>query len=188
MDAQTTNLGGSLVSRAILTILFGAAAVFWPDLTIRTFVFLFSAFILLNGILDLVTGVHKLIHGTQAILTRMLTLLFGALEVGVGVYLLRHTYVRLSVFLLLIGFSLLIRGIFEIVEALFDDGSTTNRVLWIIIGLLTAIAGVAVLFQPVKGGIAFVWILGFYALITGPLLLAIALELNKAEKANHLRR
>jgi uncharacterized membrane protein HdeD (DUF308 family) len=182
MDTEATNLGGSLVLRGILSILFGAAAVFWPGLTLRTLVFLFSAFILINGVVDLVAGIGKLVNGTQSILTRLLTLVFGAFEVGVGVYLLRHTYVRLSVFILLIGFTLLIRGVFEVVEGLFVEGPSPTRIMMIVVGVLTALAGVVMLFQPVSGGIAFVWILGVYALITGPLLIAMALEINKAER------
>lgn len=182
MDTQASEVVGISVFRGILTTIFGFAAVFWPGLTLRTLVFLFSAFILIMGVVDLVHGISKLIHGTESILTRMLTPLLGALEIGVGVYLLRHVTVRLSVFILLLGFAFLIRGIFEIVEGLFHEGPSANRILLIIVGILGALAGVIILMQPVAGGIAFVWILGIYALITGPLMIALAMEVNKAAK------
>ncbi len=182
MDTQASEVVGVSVSRGIITTLFGVAAVFWPGLTLRTLVFLFSAFILVMGIIDVVHGIGKLLHGTQAILTRVLTLLLGGLEIGVGVYLLRHLEVRLSVFILLIGFSFLLRGIFEIVEALFSEGPSANRILLIIVGALGVLAGIIMLFQPIASGVAFVWILGIYALITGPLMIALAMEVNKAAK------
>lgn len=182
MDTQASELVGVSVFRGILTTLFGFAAVFWPGLTGRTLVFLFSAFILAMGVVDLISGIGKLLHGTESILTRVLTPLLGALEIGVGVYLLRHVDVRLSVFILLLGFSFLLRGIFEVVEGLFTEGPSGNRVLLIIVGVLSALAGVIILMQPVAGGIAFVWVLGIYALITGPLMIALAVEVNKAAK------
>lgn len=178
MEPYDQNMGGNLVLRGILLILFGAAAVFWPGLTLRTLVFIFSAFILIFGVIDLIVGVNRLFHGTQSILMRILMLIFGALEVGLGVYLLRHTYVRLSLFILLIGFALLIRGVLEIVEGLFVDAEGGHRALMVIAGVVTALAGIIMLFQPVAGGIAFVWVLGFYGLITGPLMIALALEMR----------
>ena len=183
MDTQAADVVGVSVFRGIITTLFGVAAVFWPGLTLRTLVFLFSAFILVIGIVDVVAGIGKLLHGTEAVLTRVLTLLLGVLQIGVGVYLLRHLTVRLAVFILLIGFSFLVRGIFEIVEGLFSEGPSVHRVLLIIVGILGVLAGIIVLFQPVAGGLAFIWILGVYALITGPLMIALAMEANKAAKA-----
>ncbi len=182
MDTQASEVVGVSVFRGIITTLFGFAAVFWPGLTLRTLVFLFSAFILVMGFIDLIGGIGKLMHGTESVLTRVLTLLLGVLEIGVGVYLLRHLEVRLAVFILLLGFSFLVRGIFEVVEGLFHEGPSVNRVFLIIVGVLSALAGVIILFQPVAGGVAFVWVLGIYALITGPLMIALAVEVNKAAK------
>lgn len=176
---STTDVVGVSVFRGIITTLFGVAAVFWPGMTLRTLVFLFSAFILVLGIVDVIAGIGKLLHGTEAILTRVLTLVLGALQIGVGVYLLRHLTVRLAVFILLIGFAFLVRGIFEIVEGLFTEGPSVHRVFMIITGILGTLAGIVLLFQPVAGGLTFVWIIGVYALITGPLLIALALELKK---------
>jgi uncharacterized membrane protein HdeD (DUF308 family) len=47
------------------------------------------------------------------------------------------------------------------------------------IGAIAIVAGVVLLFQPESSGVAFVWILGLYALLTGPLMIALALDLNK---------
>ncbi len=179
MYQEAANLSGSLVLRGVLALLFGVAAVFWPGLTLVTLVYLFSAFILINGVMDLVFGLTRFVATDQSMLTRMLTLLFGVAQVGVGVYLLRHPSVSFATFILLVGFTLLVRGVFEVVDGLFEDGSSMYRTVMIIGGLMAAIAGVLVLFQPEKSGVAFVWILGVYALITGPLLIALAMDVNR---------
>ena len=102
----------------------------------------------------------------------------GVLEIGVGVYLLRHPLVSFTTLILLIAFALIIRGVIDIVAGLFEGGSAMRRTVMVIGGLLAGIAGVVLLFQPASGGVAFVWILGLYALLTGPMLIALALDIK----------
>lgn len=188
MEADRTYNATSIALRGILATLFGIAAVFWPKMTLVTLVYLFSTYILLNGLVDLVSGIGRLANGNISILTRILTLLFGVLEIGVGVYLLRHPTVSFATLILLIGFTLVVRGVFEVIEGLFEEGPSFNRVLLIIVGLIAALAGIITLFQPVASGVAFVWILGLYALISGPLLIAMSFEVNKMTKTPPVKR
>lgn len=183
MDAQATNLSSSLVLRGILVILFGAAAVFWPGLTLVTLVYLFSALVLLNGVVDLIFGLGGLFNSSKSFSTRVLPLLFGVIQVGVGVYLIRHPHVSFATLILLIGFTLIIRGVFEVVEGIFEEGSPLYKSGSVVMGVLAAIAGVLVLFQPRASGVAFVWILGVYALVVGPMMIAVALDANKAQSS-----
>lgn len=182
MNTEAANLSGSLALRGVLAILFGAAAVFWPGITLVTFVYLFAAYILINGVIDVVFGIGKLFGEGNTFWTRVLTLLAGVIQVGVGVYLLRHPQVGFATLVLLVGFVLIARGVFDVVEGLFEENSGGYRALLIIGGLLAALAGVVMLFQPVKAGVAFVWILGVYALITGPLMIALAMQVKNENK------
>ena len=182
MEAEMSNLTGGLVLRGIIAILFGVAAVFWPGLTLRTLLYLFSTFVLLGGLVELVYGITRLGNAGTSILTRVLTLLLGLLQIAVGVYLLRHIHVTFATLILLIGFTLIVRGVFEVIEGLFEEGPSMYRIVMVIVGLLALLAGIIVLFQPVASGVAFVWILGLYALITGPLLLASAFETHRLSK------
>jgi len=166
----------------VIAILFGIAAVFWPGITLLTLLYLFSVFLLIGGIFELVYGIGRLGNGETSVLTRILTPLIGLLQMGVGVYLLRHPHVTFGVFILLIGFTLIVRGVFEVVEGLFEEGPSIYRVVMIIIGLLAVLAGILILFQPKAAGVAFVWILGLYALISGALLLAGAVETHRLGK------
>jgi len=169
-----------LTVRGIAAILFGLAAVFWPGLTLVTLVYLFSALILVYGIVDIVEG---LLHTGRGGMGWILTLILGFLQVGVGVYLLRHTAVAFGTLVLLIGFILIVRGVFEVVMAFFANESATERVLLIIGGVVTALAGIIVLRQPASAGIAFVWVLGIFALLTGPLMIAMSID-TKNELTN----
>jgi len=160
----------------VVAILFGIAAVFWPQLTLVTLLYLFAAFVLVNGLFDLFHGIFTV---GKAGSSWFLKLLLGALQIGVGIYLLRHPHVTFATFILLIGFTLIFRGVFDIVVAFADKMTATHRTLLVISGLLALVVGVVVLFQPVSAGVAFVWLLGLYALITGPITIAVALDAGK---------
>ena len=172
------NVWGILLVRGIAAILFGIAAVFWPGITLVTLVYLFSAFILVNGIIGLIGS----FSGSEAT-NKVLSIILSVLEIGVGVYLLRHPHVTFATLVLLIGFVLIIQGVFDIVGGLFVEHGATNKMLSIMVGLFAGLAGLVVLFQPASAGVAFVWILGLYALISGPFLVAMALDVKKVAEA-----
>lgn len=182
MNQQLSDLWGVLAIRGILAILFGLAAVFWPGLTLVTLVYLFSAFILANGLVTLVVGLINVFRDDNSFVSRILTVLLGVVELGVGVYLLRHPTVAFGTLILIIGFVLIARGLIELFNGLFEDDTATNKTIMTIGGLLSVGVGVFVLLQPASGGVAFVWVLGLYALITGPMLLALSYDLKKASE------
>lgn len=181
MDEVTLReMWGALVIRGMAAILFGIAAVFWPGLTLVTLVYLFGAYVLASGLVNLVTGLTNLNGSGSSFWGRILLLIIGAAELGVGVYLLRHPHVSFATLILLIGLTLIIRGLFDVFAGIFGEGSATYRVVMVMGGLVAGIAGVILLLQPASGGVAFVWILGLYALLIGPLLVALAFDAKRA--------
>jgi uncharacterized membrane protein HdeD (DUF308 family) len=178
VDAK--RVSNALALRGIVAILFGIAAVFWPGITLVTLVYIFSAFVLASGLVTLVNGLIDSSRERNSVLSLILTVVLGIAEIGVGIYLLRHVHVAFSTLILLIGFILIFRGLVELFNGLFEaDTSGMYRTATCLAGALAVIAGVVLLFQPVSGGVAFVWILGLYALLTGPLMVALALDINK---------
>jgi len=183
MKSELSKTTSALTLQGIAAILFGIAAVFWPGLTLKTLVYLFGAFILVAGIIQLITSLGRVTNADSSILTRVVAVLLGLLELALGVYLLRHPTVTFGTLILLIGFMLIVRGVFEVIGGLFEEGPSLYRIVMIVVGLLGVLVGVIVLFQPVASGVAFVWLLGLYALIAGPLLIAGAVETNNLAKA-----
>lgn len=162
------------VLQGVVALLFGIAAVFWPSLTLVTLVYLFSAFVLAWGIASVVEAILAINHRS----TWWMTLIFGFVGIGVGVYLVRHPDVSFNTLILLIGFTLIIRGIFDVLGAFVDQVTATGKVFWTIAGLAGILVGIIILTQPVAGGVAFVWILGLYALLVGPLMIALSFDLR----------
>lgn len=177
MNGETVkDLWGSILLRGIMATLFGIAAVFWPGMTLVTLVYLFGGFILASGLVGLISG---LVAGKDTVMNRAMVVIISLIEIGVGVYLLRHPMVSFGTLVLLIGFTLIVRGVIDVVGGLFESGaSATYRLLTVIGGLLAGLAGVIILFQPAAAGVAFVWLLGLYALLAGPLLIALSFDVK----------
>ncbi len=167
--------------QGVLAILFGIAALFWPGLTLQTLVYLFSAFILVWGVAEIVGGLLGMRHRSNW----WLSLVFGLIGLGVGVYLVRHPNVTFSTLILIVGFTLIVRGLIDIVSALIDEGTATYKTLNVIIGLAAIVIGIIVLNSSVAAGVAFVWVLGLYALIMGPLMVAISFDVKHSLEATH---
>ncbi|MEI7690259.1 MAG: DUF308 domain-containing protein [bacterium] len=164
-----------MVIRGIAAILFGLAALLWPGMTLLTLIYLFVLFLIASGIIDIIVGIFSIGKHTRW----FLTLIMGILELGFGVYLIRHLGVTIATFILLAGFILIFRGILEIVGAFVEGVTATEKSLAIIAGVVGVLAGVLILLQP-STTIAFVWVLGLFALISGPITIAIALDVKSA--------
>jgi uncharacterized membrane protein HdeD (DUF308 family) len=69
---------------------------------------------------------------------------------------------------------------------MFDKNVVGNKALRFISGILGIIAGLAIMVYPVKGGLAFLWVVGVYALVMGPILIVLSFA-QKAEEAKALK-
>lgn len=169
----------ALTVRGVVAILFGLAALFWPGITLVTLVYIFSAFLLVSGLIGFIVSLVTIRSNRYWFMDMLLSLL----ELGVGVYLIRNIGVTLATFILLVGITFTVRGVIDMVRAFVDSSAAGHRILTGLSGLFALIAGIVVLRQPVAGGVAFVWVLGLYALITGPLMIALASETRRELEA-----
>lgn len=177
------------VAQGAIAIFFGLAALFWPTLTLGVLLFLFSAFLIVIGLAEVINGLVNI--GMNK--TWWMLVLVGFISLGVGVFLIRNPETTLQTFIIIVGLVLIARGIIDAIRAFTDEYAKQHKVLNILVGIIAIIAGVLVLAQPVAGGIAFVWILGLYALFYGVLSIAISYGIrnmvdninpNKSKKIN----
>lgn len=170
-----------LTVRGIAAILFGIMAVFWPGLTLATLIVLFAVFALVTGVISLATGFLSVGRGGYVWLR---DLLVGLIEVGIGVYLLRHPGIAVGVFIVLLAVVLIARGIIEGVSLFIEQRATSvEKTLTAIGAVLAIVVGVVILLYPVGTSVTFVWLIGLFALIQGPLLIALSADLRKTFQA-----
>jgi uncharacterized membrane protein HdeD (DUF308 family) len=154
----------TVLVKGLAALVFGLTAVFWPGLTLAVLVYLFSAYILVSGVLNIVLGVFSAGRSSMW----LLGLIIGILELAVGIYAVRNPSISLAAFVLLIGFSFTFRGLLQVVAAFMEpapDGA--SKALLVIAGILSVVAGIFIVMQPATGSLAFVWALGVYLLLVG---------------------
>ncbi len=157
------NLWWMFVLQGVLTVAFGLLALFLPGITLVTLVYLFAAYI---ATLGLVLLLRALFHRRKES-SWWFTGLMGLVGIGAGIYLLYYPQVAIGTFLGIIGLLLLVRGVFDLALAAYVVKTTDGRILWIISGAVGIIAAIVLWRYPVETGVAFVWVLGLYALIAG---------------------
>jgi uncharacterized membrane protein HdeD (DUF308 family) len=168
----------TLLIKGLIALAFGIAAVFWPGPTLIALLYLFSAYIIVTGIMNIILG----IFGHRVVMNMWLAvLLLGILEIAVGVYVIRNPGISLGVLILIIGFTFLLRGIWEVVAAFMaSTPDRANKTLLILSGVLSILVGIYIVMQPAAGGLAFVWALGVYAIVVG------SMDIARSISAKHL--
>lgn len=157
-----------------LAITFGVAAMFWPGLTVLALTYLFSIFLIADGSILLLSG---LAHWAGA--SRIIRVLWGVLQLGAGLFVLNNPVVSFAALIVFLGLSLVLRGAFGLTHAITRAADPPGeRTMHSVLGGLGIIAGGVILVQPVAGGLAFVWVLGLYTLITGTVLISLACGLG----------
>ena len=159
--------------RGIALILFGVAAVVWPDVTLVAIAIAFAVYLLISGVIHIIAS----IRGQNALGMWFLELLLGLAEIGVGVYLLKNK-LALAAFIAVVGIALIFYGILEVITAFEPGEDSGRRFLLIVGGALGIVAGFIVLRYPVSSGLAFTWVLGVWGLVVGAMQVAMALSLH----------
>jgi uncharacterized membrane protein HdeD (DUF308 family) len=158
-----------LLVQGSLAIVFGLAAMFWPDMTVLALAYLFAIFLIADGSVLLIASFCW--KGSAVVLR----LLWGLLQVLLGIFILHNPQVSFAVLIVLLGLSLAVRGVFSLAHAVTrKTDPPQERIMHGVLGGLGIIVGAVIIFQPAAGGLAFVWVLGLYALITGSLLIGLA--------------
>lgn len=174
MDAATyykRNWWMFLVS-GIVTLLFGIVTVLNPANTLLTLSFFFGLFLVITGVIDVTAA----LTGARAKSLWFLNLAFGAIVALIGVYILQRPGISIATFVVYAAVALLVRGVIHAIEAFDSEYESVYRVWQVIAAVVSVFASVMIWRYPVAGTLAFVWVLGVYALFTGPLMVAFAVE------------
>jgi uncharacterized membrane protein HdeD (DUF308 family) len=161
-----------IVLQGILLLLLGFFALAVPGLTLYVLSIGVAVYFLVAGIINVIRS----LGGIGRLPLWFLSLLLGILEVGVGVYALKHPAITAATLILLVGAILVVRGIFEVISAYMDGYDGRNRSSLVILGVLSLVTGIVIWLYPASAGVAFSWILGVYGILGGSMLIALAIE------------
>lgn len=154
----------------LLALLFGIVILSWPAATTLVLLIFFGALVLLDGIFHVVQAVMEATRKEKWVLT----LLFGLLEVVVGIIVLARPGVGLGAFLVLVIVYLVAHGFVELFAAFEIQASAGLRVLIAISGLLSVIVGFIFMFRPGLGIWTVILFIGIYSIFVGILRIVLA--------------
>jgi uncharacterized membrane protein HdeD (DUF308 family) len=161
----------ALALRGLAAVLFGLLTFFLPGITLVTLVLLFGAYALVDGIFNLVAFFRVASH-------QWALLVEGVIGILAGVLTFAWPAITTIALLYLIAFWAIFTGIFEIVAGIRLRKVISNEWLLVVMGVLSLLFGVLILFAPGTGALAIVLWIGAYALVFGIFLLALAFRLR----------
>jgi uncharacterized membrane protein HdeD (DUF308 family) len=160
-----------LALRGVLAILFALFAFFIPGITLLSLVLLFGAYVLLDGIFDLVAATRSPSHHWALVLE-------GIVGIIAGILTFLWPGITAMVLLYLIAFWAIFTGVLEIIAGIRLRQVLSDEIWLILMGVLSLLFGLFILIFPGAGALAVVYWIGAYALLFGIMLLALAFRLR----------
>ena len=103
-------------------------------------------------------------------------LLLGIVSIVASVFAILNPDVTVLALVLLMGANAIVTGVLDIAVAVRLRQSRRREWLLAVIGVLSIVFGVVVFVLPAAGALAMVWMTSAYALLTGVLLLTLAIR------------
>jgi uncharacterized membrane protein HdeD (DUF308 family) len=175
-EQQLAHIWKTTALRGALAIAFAAVILIWPNLGLATLIALFGAFALVSGVSTIVGAFSvPVTRGRRAWLV-----VEGLLGIAVGVAVVVWPDLSALGLLYAVGAWAIALGVFEIALA-FDLALSSGRSLLLALsGVLSVAFGVIMFAHPGAGAVALLALIAAFALVTGAMQIAFALELRRA--------
>lgn len=160
--------------RGVIAVLFGILAWIWPGLTLLALVVLWGVYSIADGVLSLITAFRWRDSGKPL----WPLIVVGLAGIAAGIIAFVWPQITALVLLMFIAAWAIVIGIFQIVTAIRIRKEIDNEWLLGLSGLVSVIFGVLMIASPGAGAIAVVWLIGFYAVFFGILLIALSFRLK----------
>ena len=165
----------ALALRGALAILFGLAALLRPGIALEALILLFGAYALVDGVFSIV-GVFG---GTRSGTPRWFLLIEGVASILAGLIAFFLPGLTAILLLYLIAAWAIVTGISEIVMAIRLRKEIAGEWALIVGGAFSVLFGVILaVVGPVVGLISLLWLIGFYAVAFGILMLITAFSVR----------
>ena len=161
--------------RGALAIAFAVVILVWPSIGLTALIALVGAFALVSGIATIAGAFNLPIRGGQ----RAWLVFEGLLGIAVGVVVFVWPDLSALGLLYAIAAWAIAIGIFEIALAFVLPLSGGRSLLAVLGGLLSVAFGVIMFAHPGAGAVALLALIAAFALVTGVMQIAFALELRR---------
>src|SRR5882672_12799589 len=162
------------VIRGIAAIVFGIIAFVYPGLTIATLVLFFGAWVLIDGIFRIVGAIgHRASDPDWS-----WQLVIGIVGIIVGFLTFHAPQITALALIIYIAAWALMIGATEIAFAIKMRREIKGEWFLILMGLASVVFAVLLLWNPIAGAAALIWIIAWYAVIMGVLAIIFGFRLR----------
>jgi uncharacterized membrane protein HdeD (DUF308 family) len=161
--------------RGAVAIAFAVVILIWPNIGLTALIALFGAFALVSGLATIAGAFNLPIRGGE----RAWLVFEGLLGIAVGVVVFVWPDLSALGLLYAIAAWAIAMGVFEIALAFALPLSGGRSLLVVLGGLLSVAFGVIMFGQPGAGAVALLALIAAFALVTGVMQIAFALELRR---------
>jgi uncharacterized membrane protein HdeD (DUF308 family) len=164
--------------RAILTIVFGVVALVSPGMALLALVWVIGFYYLLDGVTAI--GIAFRTRGEPH---WGWTVVQGVISLLAGVAVLAWPGMTALVLLFLVAAWAVITGIGEIGEAFAARRLGMRAWVWTLVaGIINLLFGIVLVAWPASGILTLIWLVGFFALVGGIALLALAFRVRSVAR------
>jgi len=152
-----------LLIQGVLAVIFGGIAISWPGITLFSFILLFGAYAIVDGVSRVVDSVwHR-----DAYKHWWSVLLWGLISIAGGVLVFSWPGLSAVLLLFIIGARALAGGVLEIIESIRFRKTVDGAWLMTLGGIASIIFGVIVFAWPGATALGIIWVIAIYAIIFG---------------------
>jgi uncharacterized membrane protein HdeD (DUF308 family) len=158
----------------VAALVLGILVLVWPGASLLAAGVLFGVYLLVSGVLQLVSafGTHK----TTSL--RVLAFASGALSILLGLFCFRGAMQSILLLALWIGIGWLIRGITQTIAAVHDC-TAPARGWQIFLGIVTFIAGVVLIDSPLRSVAVLTVLAGWWLVVVGVMEIVTAFRIRR---------
>ena len=163
--------------RGLLGILFGLICLLTPGIAVGAFVILFAAYMLVDGVFAIVSGIKAARNGERW----GLLILEGIVDIAAGVVAYLWPLITLVALTWLIAIWAIVSGALMLASA-FTLNIDHGRWWFALGGIASVIFGILLVIEPVVGAVVLTMWIGAYALVFGVVLLILAFQLHSRKE------
>jgi uncharacterized membrane protein HdeD (DUF308 family) len=175
MDYAFIKSPGAIAMRGAIAIVLGIVALAMPGPTFLALAIAFGSFAMIDGLMALIA-----LFDRRTKLSRGWLAVEAVAGIGTGILTFWRPGMTALALTYLISAWALVTGVMKIAEAIRLRKHIRHEWLLVLSGIISILFGGLLAIMPVSGIIALMWAVGFYGLVLGGMLLALAIRLRHA--------